>query len=162
MGDATRTADPSADTKEFRGIAVAALWFGALTIAFTLADFISSIQPLSPTIAGWRYTSLAALTGFLGVPVMGAFAAVLAAAYLERPALSARLALACKLIAVLLVVALIVFLIDAMAMRAGAKPEERSIGDIGVVQHTVKYLFYSIAVFLAGRAVGARPVRGGN
>lgn len=162
MGDATRTATTNAAVKEFRGIAWAALWFGALTIVITMLDYIGSIQPFSPTIAGWRYVSLASLTGFLGIPVMGAFAAALAAHYLERPVLAARLGVACKIIAIILVVAMILFLFDGLSMRSDAKPEERRVGDFGVVQTALKYVLYSLALFLLGRGLSAPRVAQGR
>ena len=69
MGDAAPV-DPTTDAKPFTGIAVAALAFAALATAVTVVDFVSSIQPLSPTIAAWRYQASASLAGGLAIPVL--------------------------------------------------------------------------------------------
>ena len=162
MGDAV-PGHASAESKPYRLIALAALGFGAFTVVSSVIDFIGAIQPLSPTIAGWRYTSSAALAGYLAIPVVGVFAAALAAWYLERPNLTKRLALAAQLVAGLLLAIWIVFLIDSFAMRSGAKPEERAIGDAGVVQASLKFLLYALVLFLIGRSLKAtRPVSQGK
>lgn len=157
MGDAA-PGNPTADAKPFTGIAVAALAFAALAVAVTVVDFLSSIQPLSPTVAGWRYTASASLAGGLAIPVLAVLVAAFAARYLDRPALTRRLALAAKIVAGLLVAMWLVFMIDGFSMRGQAKPEERAIGDAGILQASLKFLLQAAVLFVIGRALQAsRP-----
>ncbi len=156
MGDAAPV-DPTTDAKPFTGIAVAALAFAALATAVTVVDFVSSIQPLSPTIAAWRYQASASLAGGLAIPVLAVLVAAFAARYLDRPVLTRRLAFAAKVLAGLLVAIWLVLMIDGFSMRGEAKPEERSIGDAGIVQASLKYLLQAAVLFVIGRALQSRP-----
>lgn len=140
-------------SKAFNGLATGALLFALFAVIVAAVDFIGAIQPLSPTVSGWRYTSSASLTSYLGVPIVVALVAALAAVYLDRPGLTSRLALTCKIMAGLLVAIWIVFLVDSFIVRGGAAAEERQVGDIGIFQTSVKYLLYSLALFLSGRAL---------
>jgi hypothetical protein len=157
MGDAA-PGSPTADAKPATGIALAGLAFAVLAVAVTAVDFLSSIQPLSPTVAGWRYQASASLAGGLAIPMLAIFVAAFSAWYLDRPALTSRLAAASTILAGLLVAIWLVFMIDGFTMRGQAKPEERSIGDAGILQASLKFLLQAAVLFVIGRTLRApRP-----
>ncbi len=109
-------------------------------IVSPLADFATSVLPLSPTDIKWRFATVALFSGFLFTPLLALALIVVVAALVEdRPAQRVVSVVSLVMVALLLVL-LAAFLLDVLQLRQQTVgDDERLPFDLSVIRSLVRY-----------------------
>lgn len=136
-------------------------------IAMPLMDFVANVWPPAPGLATWRYASAGILSGFLMTPMVGVVMAFAAASVLDQRRSLKVFGILAAVVAVILIAAALLFVLDVLQVRATLEEEERTRILIGGAMALVKYLvaagclvWLSLAGIRASR--GARSDRKGR
>ena len=137
----------------FRTVARAVYLVAILLVVGPLLDLVASVWPLSPTSVAWRFAATGLLSKALLVPLLGSLAAVVAALVLEHRRFLRLVSYANAGIAILLIGATILFMLDTIQLRSGIAPEVASEYDAAAVRALVNLV-------LVGAALGGLGISG--
>jgi hypothetical protein len=134
----------------------------ALLVLVPLVDFLTSIFPLVPADARWRFGALGIFAGYLLTPLLGLALASITAAALQQVGLLRLLAWLSLCLAIALVGLAAAFALDTLQVRAGAPADGAQAVLVSGVRGVVKYLATAVTLVLlfvgARRAADAIPV----
>ncbi len=103
---------------QLRRVAAAAYLLAALLIVFTSMDLVQSVWPIRAGDVQWRVLSVGLLSRMLITPLLGLVVAYFAALLMEHRRVLRTLAVLEALLAVLLVVGIGFYALDALELRA--------------------------------------------
>lgn len=129
------------------------LYLFALTlVVYPLIDLTSTVWPLRFGDMAWRYGMLGLGAGYLHTPLLGLVLGMAVAFWDEHPGMVRFGATVSLVVAVALLIAMAVFAMDVMGMRA-VRPEEARTGVlVGGILQEIKY--FGATLVLACLALG--------
>jgi hypothetical protein len=132
-----------------------------LLVLEPMGDLLSQVLPLQPSVLAWRFGFLGFFANNLLTPLLGATLAMVAAAYLGHGRTLRVLSIVSLVVAVVLVVTLGSFTLDALQLRRSVQPAMASRYDAGAAIAVAKYLaaIAGFAVLARTRLRGSRSVR---
>ena len=130
---------------QMRHIAWPAYLVAFFLVGAPLLDLAVSIWPLHPRTLMWRWGSWALLSKALLVPVLGSLLAVTAASLLDHWRMQLALAVLNGLAAVLLLVGIALFVLDAVQLRGQVIPDAVGSYDVTVFSGLIYSTFALIA-----------------
>ncbi len=133
-----------------RAIARPGLYFAVLLIVLPAVDFTTNVWPLRFGDVQWRFGAIGLLAGFTLTPLLGIFGALLAASLLELTAVQRVIAFLSVALAAILVLALPLFVLDWLQMRASAPPEAVGPMDVGSIKAMFKHLAVAASLIWFG------------
>jgi hypothetical protein len=107
----------------FRQLAPAAYLVAALLIVIPLFDVTMSLYPFNPGSSQWRFGAFGLFSNALMLPAAGMLIAVATATLAVHPGLQQFLRIFCWAVAVLLVVGMAFFALDALQARPLVRPD---------------------------------------
>lgn len=113
--------------------------FALVLVLSPMADLVSTAWPPRPTDLGWRYGFLGLLGGYLHTPILGLVLAMLVAHWQDDAAVLRGLGVAMTIGAVAIMLALAMFALDVLQMRALRAADQRSAVLVGGVLQGLKY-----------------------
>lgn len=133
----------------------------ALLVLEPMGDLLSQVLPLQPSVLAWRFGFLGFFANNLLTPLLGATLAMVAAAYLGHGRALRVFSILSLVVAVVLVVALGGFTLDALQLRRSVQPAMASRYDAGAAIAVAKYLaaIVGFAVLARTRLRGSPSVR---
>jgi chromate transport protein ChrA len=146
-------------TDVLRRLAWPTYFVAFLLVVITLMDLVSNIWPLRFGDHQWRYGTLGLLAGFLLTPLLGVVFAMVAAAILEHRVTLRVISILISVTAVLLLLAIPLFGLDAIQLRGTVNPEAKTLFDVGVIKAVIRHLTIAIALGWLGWA-GFRATKG--
>jgi hypothetical protein len=130
-----------------------------LLIVVPLLEVVLSVWPLRWGQTNWRFGTVGVLSQALITPLLGVVLVVAAAYYLEQRRLLNTISLLAGLAGLFLLVALVLFPLDALEMRARVRPESKSAFDASSALALFK--LSSILVVCVLLAIGCRKAARG-
>ena len=128
-------------------------------------DLVSNLLPARLGDPQWRYGAVGLGAGFLLTPLLGFVMLAAAAAVLRHGTVLRVTGIVNLTVAVLLVIAVVFFVLDALQIRGSVPSEARTTFDIGVVKALIKNLTGASALAwlgIASRKVGKDMPRKGR
>jgi hypothetical protein len=142
---------PSTDPTPGRHPLAAPLYLIAfLLVATPLVDYTMNIAPFRFGDVGWRYGVVGLLSGFLLTPLLGCALAAAVASLARQPRMVVAVAALNVLGGGLLLVALLLFALDALQIRNITAPAQLDIFDKAVGRAMLKHLSTSAALLWLG------------
>ena len=137
---------------------------GVLLIAVSALDYAGTILPAAWGDVGWRYGAAGLLSGFTLTPLLGGLVLVVAAAWAAHGRFLRVLAVIHLVAAVLLLVLIAGFSLDALQARKDATTELQRVTEISTLKALVKLGATVVAVGWIGLSAWrqARRVGGGG
>jgi len=129
----------------------APLYFATiLLVALPALDLVANIWPLRFGDVGWRYGAAGLMSGYLLTPLLGLLLAwVVASLGRHRRAMLITSVFA-VFGALVLVVIVLGFALDALQVRSGISPENMSHFEIGALKALLKYVVVILALLWPG------------
>ena len=115
-------------------------------VTIPVVESVLSILPLKLGDMQWRFGSTGLFSRALLTPLLGILLAFAVASLLEHRAVLRALAILSALTGILLSAVLLLFLLDALQMRASVNPRLRTVFDLTTVLAAVKYLAATTAL----------------
>ncbi len=144
----------------YRQLAPGAYLVAAVLVVFPLFDSGFSLSPWRITSAQWRFGAIGLLSNTLMIVALGAFIAVATAVVLNQDRVRRTLGIASWILAVVLLVAIAAFALDAVQARPDIRPDVLYSYEVASYTAEVKLLMGALSFALFGR--GCRldsPVR---
>ncbi len=141
---------------------------GALLILISLMDYAGSVLPAQLGNVGWRYGAVGLISSFALTPLLGGVILLGTAALSRQRAVLRAVGLLHLVVAVLLLVAIGSFALDALQVRRGSPPESQRVTEISAIKAGVELALTVVAsawLGLAGLRLSrprgpARPAKG--
>jgi hypothetical protein len=148
---------------QLRRVAAAAYLLAAILILFTVMDLVQSVWPIRVGDVQWRVLSVGLLSRMLITPLLGLVIAYAAALLLEHRRVLRTLAVLEALLALILVVGMGFYALDALELRARITEGNRNY-DLGIAFSFVKYAlgFAALAVLTVSQWRTASGMRKGS
>lgn len=121
-----------------RRVAVPALLLSGILVLFPLLELTQSIWPIRPGEIPWRVLSVGLFSRMLVTPLLGLVLAYGAALLLGRRRLLRGLAVLSGLLALILIVGLVFYALDALQLRSRLVEANRNY-DVGILLSFAKY-----------------------
>ncbi|MEM7417028.1 MAG: hypothetical protein AAF389_16095 [Gemmatimonadota bacterium] len=128
--------------------------FGFALILTAAIDLTTTVWPMRPDQAAWRYGFLGLAAGYMQTPTLGLILIVVAAHLDERPRIVASVGMVCLATCVILVGCMGVFALDVLQVRAMRAGEAQGGMLTGAVFQELKYAVSAGVFGLLG--LGAR------
>ena len=145
--------------------AIRGLYIFALVLVLSpLVDFLATIWPMLPSELSWRYGFFGLLAGYLQTPILGLVLALAVAHWQKSGSVLWTLGILMLVVAFGLVLAMGLFGLDAMQVRA-IRPEDQQRGVmVGAVLQEIKYgmAFLVLAVLGLGSVKTSAAHRSGG
>jgi hypothetical protein len=131
-----------------------------LLIVIPILDFAPNVWPFEFGAVSWRYGTVGLFANYTMTPVLGFVVLVCTAAWMEEMLLLRITGWGLLLWAVLLLGTTLLFVLDALQIRATVPPEQRIVMEVGSVRAVVKNVLVGAGViWLAVAALRFRPER---
>lgn len=146
--------------EKLKGLTVPLLLFAVLLVALPLMDWVGAVWPVEPGDAEWRFGAVVLLSDALVLPLLGLIILAVVGAVGEKKWLQETTAGLSGLAATPLLVALPVFLLDALEMRGDVLGGARLAFDMNALRTVFVIGFAVIVLSALGWAgyKGSRPV----
>jgi hypothetical protein len=153
----------SSSASGLRGLTGASYAVGFLLIVVSVFDFATTILPAAPSDVSWRYGAVGLLSGFTLTPLLGGWIVAFTAASAGHRGVGVAMAALHLVVAVVIVLAVIGFGLDALQVRRATAEEQRALTELSSLKAVVKLLpsaavaaWLGVAGLKTGRA-GASP-----
>ena len=138
----------------FRKLAPSAYLVALALIFIPFFDASMSVWPWSPGNSQWRFGALGILCNALMIPSAGMFMAVAAAVLAEQPRAKVWLGRAAWVVAIVSVLSIVVFALDAVQMGPKLVPNMITSYKVAVLTAVVKLFVGGVTFALMGLACG--------
>jgi len=126
-----------------------------------MVDVATNVWPLQPGQLPWRYGAVGLASGFLLTPLMGLFIAAAVAVVVPHPRVLRLVGFICAAGAAAVILATLMFSLDAIQFRLQVPPEGQSSYRIGVARAWAKNVLVAVAlIWLARGALRAQRALG--
>jgi hypothetical protein len=129
-----------------------------LLVLFPLMDLAANIWPWKLAQVGWRYGSYGILSGYFMTPLMGLMLAMGVALALEQRRVARAVGVAAWLVALLFFATTIVYVLDALQVRATVPAQARAQFGIGTFKAMAKNVISASVLVWVGW-IGFRAMR---
>ncbi|MES2177425.1 MAG: hypothetical protein V4550_06135 [Gemmatimonadota bacterium] len=136
----------------FKRLAPAAYLLAVLFLVIPMVDNLMSVVPLHPGSSAWRFGAIGLLSNALLLPALGLLIAFFAAMNLSHTRLLFIMRILTWAVAMLLVVAAIVFLLDALQARGTLNPAFKRSAKLASITATAKLLIGALTFAVIGYA----------
>jgi chromate transport protein ChrA len=145
---------------KLKGLSVSLALFAVLLVALPLMDWVGAVWPVEPGDAAWRFGAVVLLSDTLMHPLLGLVILTLVGALGEKKWPREMTAALSGLAATLLLVALPVFLLDALELRGDVLGGARQAFDMNALRTVFVIAFAVVVLSALGWAGyrGSRPV----
>jgi hypothetical protein len=140
-----------------RQLAPCAYFVASMLVAIPVFDASMSLVPFHLGTAQWRFAAVGLFSNALMIPASGVLIAVATAVTLGHVRVQRVLAVACWIVAAVLVVALVGFSLDALQTRSAVQPAMYLSFAVASVTAAAKLALGAVAFVLFARA--CRPPR---
>jgi hypothetical protein len=159
------TTGDGALTSKLRPLGWAAYAVAFLLIVFPLADTFVGVWPPRIGEVTWRFGAAGLVSRSVMTPLFGTLVALVTAALLEHRLLARVLSLGAFIGAILGILAMVMFGLDAIQARSGVRPEAIPAFDTATISAFAKYIVGTITAVLLGvggwKAAGKRSAPAG-
>jgi hypothetical protein len=138
----------------FRKISASAYMVAFLLVSIPFFDVAVTLAPWHPSISQWRFGALGLTCNALMIPAAGGLVAVVTAVMSEMERTRKWIGRVSWLMAILCVIAIMVFALDAVQASPKIVPAMMLSYRISVITATIKWFFGALTFALFGMACG--------
>lgn len=137
---------PSKSELLSRHVAVSAYAIAGLLIFIPMVDTLVAVLPPMPLEVSWRYRAENHVSSALLRPMMGILLAYTVAVVLQHRRVIKAISLASAGLAACFALGIPLFLIDALDMRAGLRPEAQAVFEVSMLVALLKFVLTTLVL----------------
>lgn len=141
------------------GFAGPLYYLAVLLVGLSVLDFGATVWPFAPSQIEWRYGAVGILSGYLLTPLLGVMVVLMVSWFSGHRRTTRTAAITSLVVAVILVIAVTGFGLDALEVRRATSEELRRGVEIGAGKAALKLMLAAISLGWLGLA-GLRATAG--